>query len=276
VRWTRLLPVVAAVAVLIAGAVVYEMVIPIHHVEQARLSRLVVSTPPAGFGATPTGSAVVPTSSNPFSSFKTMAQRAPHQTGAYDVEWRGTGSSSSNLASVLVAWLPTRADAAAVEKQAVSIDLAAATFKKSFNYLPKHQFAVAGVPGAQAALFGPSKGNQGVAVAVVPDGRFVAVSFVDLTSAAKAQTEVSSLAQAEEAHLQKVGQGFTLSVTHWPLEASLIVAGITVSLAALMVLVPLGIIRARRRRRVAREAAGRRAVQGRGHKIAKHQAARSR
>jgi hypothetical protein len=235
-----------------------------------------VTTPPAGFGATPTGSAAVPTSSNPFSTFKTMAKRAPNQTGAYDVEWRGTGSSSSNLASVLVAWLPNQADAAAVAKQAVAIDLAPATFKKSFNYVPKHQFAVAGVPGVQAALFGPSKGNQGVAVAVVPDGRFVAVSFVDLTGAAQAQTEATSLAQAEDVHLQQVGQGFTLGVTHWPLEASLIVVGVTVSVAALLVLVPLGLIRARRRRRAARAAVSRRAVQGRGHKIAKHQAARSR
>ena len=76
--------------------------------DQARLSRLVVTTPPAGFGAKPTGSAAVPTSSNPFSTFKTMAKRAPNRTGAYDIEWRGTGSSSANLASVLVAWLPNR------------------------------------------------------------------------------------------------------------------------------------------------------------------------
>ena len=96
-------------------------------------------------------------------------------------------SSSSDVASVVVSWLPSRSDAAAVEKQAVSSYLPSGSFKADDSYSLKHRFAVAGVPGAGAALFGPapSKAQLGVAVAVFPEGRYVAVDFVHLTSAAR-------------------------------------------------------------------------------------------
>ncbi len=263
--------------VLILGVLVYEWSIPIRHVESSRLSRLVVTEPPAGLSVKPTSSAVVPTASVPFSAFKTAVKRSPHQSGAYDIQWPGKTSSPTDAASVQVAWLPNPSVAAAVEKQAVSADLAAGTFKAD-GYSLERRFVVAGVPGAQGAVFGPgsSKGKQGVAVAVFPEGRYAVIDLVGLASATQAQTEVTSLAEAENAHLHQVGPDFTLSVTHWPLEASLVVASGTVALAALVVLVPLGVIRTRRRQRLAREAAKKRAVQGRGRKIARHQAARSR
>jgi hypothetical protein len=277
VRWVRWLPLVGAAVVLIAGGLVYQWAIPIHHVESSRLSRLVVTKPPAGFSAKPTSSAVVPTASVPFSAFKTAAKRSPHHSGAYDIQWPGQASSPTDAASVQVAWLPSRSEAAAVEKQAVTTDLGPGTFKAD-SYTLERRFMVAGVPGAEGALFGPtpSKGKQGVAVVVFPEGRYAVIDLVALASAPQARTEVTSLAEAENAHLQQVGPDFTLSVTHWPLEASLIFAVVTVALAALVVLVPVGVIRARRRQRSAREAAKKRAVQGRGRKIARHQAARSR
>jgi Flp pilus assembly protein TadB len=179
-----------------------------------------------------------------------------------------------------------------VEKQAVSTDLAATSYQSADGYSLERRFTIAAVPGAQAAVYGPqaSKSNQsggsshtsksdqgeGVAVVVFPEGRYVVTDFVQMTSATKAQAEATSLTKAEETHLHQIGSGFTLSVTHLPLEASLIFAGVTVGVAALVVLVPLGVSRARRRQRLAREAASRRAVQGRGRKIARHQAARFR
>ncbi len=264
--------------VLIVGALAFEWSIPIHHAEQSRLSRLVVAKPPAGFNVKPTSSAVVAASSNPFSAFKTAARRSPDQSGAYAIQWPGTPSSSTNSASVVVWWLPTASDAVAVLKQAVTAELAAGSFKALDNYSLERRFAIAGVPGAQAALFGPgsAKGNGGVAAAVVPEGRYVVFDFAQMTTTLQAQTAVTALAEAEDLHLRQVGPGFTLSETHWPLEASLICAGVTVALAALLVLVPLGASRGRRRQQLAREASNRRAVKGRGHKIASRQAARAR
>jgi hypothetical protein len=280
VRWVRFLPAVGAALVLLVGALVYEWTIPVHHVEQSRLSRLVVTKPPAGFNVKPTSSQVIAASGTPFAAFKTAASRSPHRSGAYAIQWPGTTSSSTDVASVLAIWLPTTSDAAAVEKQAVSADLAATSYQSADGYALERRFTIPAVPGAQAAVYGPqsSKSNQGegVAVVVFPEGRYVVTDFVQMTSATKAQAEATSLTEAEETQLRQVGPGFTLSVTHLPLEASLIFAGLTVSLAALVVLVPLGVSRARVRQRLAREAASRRAVQGRGRKIARHQAARSR
>jgi hypothetical protein len=178
----------------------------------------------------------------------------------------------------VVSWLPSASDAAAVQKQAVSTELAAGSFKGLDNYSLERRFAIAGLPGGQAALFGPasSKASGGVAAAVVPEGRYVVFDFVQMTTIAKAQVALTALANAEDLQLRRVGQGFSLSETHWPLEASLVFVAGTVALAALVVLVPLGVRRGRQRQRSAREAASRRAVKGRGHKIAGRQAARSR
>ncbi len=221
----RFLPAVGAAVVLIVGALVYEWIIPVHHVEQSRLSQLVVTKPPAGFTVKPTSSSVIAASGTPFSVFKTAATRSPHRSGAYAIQWPGTTSSSTNVASVLAIWLPTTSDAAAVQKQAVSTDLAATSYQTADGYSLERRFAIAAVPGAQAAVYGPqspgskqsSKSNpgQGVAVVVFSEGRYVVTDFVQLTSAAQAQAEAISLTEAEQSHLRQVGSGFTLSVTHW-------------------------------------------------------------
>ena len=285
-RWARFLPAAGAALVLIVGVLVYQWTIPVHHVEQSRLSRLVVPKPPAGFSVKPTSSSTIAATGTPFAAFKTAASRSPHHSGAYAIQWPGTASSPTDAASVLAIWLPTTSDAAAVEKQAVSTDLAATSYQSADGYSLERRFTIAAVPGAQAAVYGPqsagsshkpkSTQGEGVAVVVFPEGRYVVTDFVQMTSATQAQAEATSLTEAEETHLHQIGSGFTLSVTHLPLEASLIFAGLTVSAAALVVLVPLGVSRARRRQRRAREAASRRAVQGRGRKIARHQAARFR
>ncbi len=183
-------------------------------------------------------------------------------------------SSSNDAASVLVMWLPSTKDVPAVENQAVSTYLQAGSFK-SVNYALESRFAVPAVPGARGAIFGPAKGTLGLAVAVVPEGRFLVVDFAQQNGATNAQHSVVSLSQAQQARLRQVGSSFSLGVTTHPLEASLIFAGVAVSLAALVILVPLSIGLARRRRRLAQDALARRTVQGRGRKIARHHAARS-
>lgn len=274
-HWKRVVPAAAAVVVLAGAAVVYEQTIPIHHVERARLSTLVVPAP-TGFKAKPASASEVVASSSPFAAVKAAAKRSPNSTGSYSVQWSGS-TASSDISSLLVSWLPTGSDAAAVQRQAVSSYLSTGSFKSN-GYTLQHRLALPGLVGAAAATFGPpsGKGTERLSVAAVPEGRFEVVAFAQQTGAVKSEATLTSLAKSEAAHLRAAGSGFTLGVTTWPVAASLIFWGVAAALAGLIVLVPMGVGRARRRRRLAREASAKRAVQGRGRKVAKHQAARSR
>jgi hypothetical protein len=269
-------PAAGAVLVLVVAAIGYELYIPIHHVERARLSRLAVIPPPAGFKAKPANASELAAADNPFAAFKTAASHSPNATGAYSVHWSDSAS-TSDIAQLLVAWLPSTADAAAVAKQATTTYLAPTSFKTD-SYTLLGRLTVPGVPAAAGASFGPapSKGTERLSVATFQDGRFVVVDYVQQSGADKASAAAVALAQAESARLKTVGSGFTLRVTSWPLVASLIYAGVAVAIAVLVIVVPLGLARSRRHQRLARQAMARRAVQGRGHKIAKHQAARPR
>jgi hypothetical protein len=274
VRAVRFVPAVGVVVILAVAAIGYERYIPIHHVQRARLARLVVASPGAGFTAKPAATNEVPASSSPFAALKTAATRSPNSTGAYSVEWTGA---SSSIASVLVSMLPSRSSAAAVAAQATTAYLGAASFKSN-NYVLAGRLAVPEVTGAQGATYRPTsaKATTRLAVAVFQVDRYVVVEFAQRSNAAAADSTVTGLAQAEAQHLRQVGSGFSLVVTTWPTAASLIYGGVTLAIAVLTLIVPVGVTRGRRRRRLAREAMARRALQGRGRKIAKHQAARRR
>jgi hypothetical protein len=276
VRAVRVVPAVGAVVVLAVAAIGYDRFIPIHHVQRPRLAHLVVTNPGPPFAAKPASSNEVPASSNPFAAYKTAAKRAPNSTGAYSVGWTGSAS-SSDVASVVVSLLPSKSDATSVEAQAPTTYLGATSFKSN-SYALVGPLAVPAVTGAQGATFRPTsaKGTPRLVVVVFQMGRYVVVDFVQRTGATAAQASATSLAQAEAQHLRQVGSGFSLVVTTWPTDASLIYGGVAVAIALITVVVPVGVSRGRRRRRLAREAVARRAVQGRGRKIAKHQAVRRR
>lgn len=275
-RWARVVPAAGALLVLVLAAVGYELYIPVHHVERGRLSRLAVTAAPAGFKAKPTASSEVSAADNPFAAFKTAAGHSPNATGAYSVQW-SDAASTNDTAQLLVSWLPSAADATAVVKQATTTYLSPTSFKTD-SYTLLSRLTVPAVPGAAGATFGPapSKGTERLSVAAFQDGRFVVVGYVQQSGAAKSGSSAVALAQAESARLKAVGTGFTLRVTSWPVVASLIYAGVAVAIAALVIVVPFGLARSRRHRQLARQAMARRAVRGHGHKIAKHQAARSR
>ncbi len=275
-RWVRVVPAVAVVIVLVVAFIGYERYIPIHHVERGRLSRLVVTAPPAGFKAKP-AVAEIAASSSPYAALKTAAAHSPNATGSYSAQWTGSAA-STDVASLLASWLPNAADAATVQRQAAASYLAPGSFKTDSYTLLSH-FSVPKVAGAEGVTFGPAAAKGAtprLAVVVFRQGRTVVLDYAQRNSPAQAVATATALAQVENTHLQQVGSTFTLKVTHYPLVASLIYAGVAVALVALVVLVPIGVSRGRRHRRLAREAAARRALQGRGHKIAKHQAARHR
>jgi len=271
--------VVGAVVVLTVAAIGYEQYIPIHHVERARLSRLVVDRPPSGFQVKPTSSAEVSAASNPFATVKAAAKRSPNSTGSYSIDWATTGSSTDG-ASVLVSLLPSGSDAAAVQAEAVKAYLAAGSFKSN-NLSFEGSFSVPSPSDADTAAFTSTssksqKSEQKVAVVVFREDRVVLVEFAQENTVAKAEAGATSLAGAEFEHLRQLGSGFSLVVTNWPLEASLIYAAVVVAIVAAMFSAAPVVNRNRRRRRLAQEAAARRQIRGRGRKIAKNQAARRR
>jgi hypothetical protein len=274
-RWERILPAVAAVVVLVLAGIGYKLFIPVHHVERGRLAGLVVSHPPAGFTAKPASSSQVTAASNPFAEVKAAAKRSPNATGSYSVEWTATGS-SSNGASILVSMLPTESDAVTVLRQAAQGYLKSTSFK-SESYPFAGNFNVSGLPGAGAALYkvDPTKGDQRLAVVAFRQSRFVAVEFVQQDSPAAAQAAAGTLARDERSHLQQVESGFSLVDTTYPTAASVILGVVAVLLAAGLVVVPPAMRRGRRIQDERRAASARRQVRGRGHKIARHQAARS-
>jgi hypothetical protein len=263
--------------VLIVAAVGYVVLIPIHHVERARLSRLVVTRPVSGFKVKPTSSSQLAAASSPFAEVKTAAKKSPNSTGSYSIQWAATSSSSAG-ASLLASLLPSGSDANAVQAEAAKSYLAAASFK-SESFTSEARLSVPSVAGAEAATFAPtsSKVHEGLGVVEFRVDHIVVVVIVAQQSTpAAAGASAVSLANAEYEHLRQLGSGFSLTVTTWPLVASLIYGGVTLAIVAGLLLAPATVGRGRRRRVLAREEAARRELRGRGRKIAKHQAARRR
>ena len=275
-RWVRVVPVVGAVVVLGVAAVGYEKYIPIHHVDRALLSRLVVARPPTGLVVKPIDAAEVPASSNPFTAFKSAAKRSPNSTGSYSVDWSATGSSSDG-ASLLVSLFPSEADAVAAEAQAMKTYLTSGGFKSN-GYVLAGRFSVPSLPGSGAAAFKSTaaKSDSHLAAVTFRLDRVVVIESVQESSAAPAQAVATSLAQTESAHLRQLGSGFSLKFTTRPLAASLIYGAVAIGIGIVIVSTPPLVSRNRRRRLRAQEAAAQRELRSRGRKIARHQAARRR
>jgi hypothetical protein len=274
VRWVRFVP--AAVVLIVAG-IGYWQFIPITHVERARLSKLVLARPTAGFKTKPSGSTQVAASSSPFATVKTASKRSPSSTGSYAIEWAGSGS-SSDVASMLVSMLPSGSDASAVDAEAKKSYLSDQSLQ-SDSYSLEGRFAVASVPGAKAATFAKASptGGMRVSAVVFRVGSFVVVELVQTAGASgSAQAHVISLGRAEYQHLRQLGSGFSLVQVSRPLGASLIYVTVAVVLAVATFFAPIVVRRIGRRRRLAREAAARREILQRGRKIVKRQARRRR
>jgi hypothetical protein len=273
-RAGRLLAPGAAAVVVLLAVVGYFMFVPLHRLERGRLSQVAAIAAPSGFTPKPTNTSEQQASGIPFKELQAAAKKSPSSTGAWSVEWTGA-KSAGDIASLLAMMLPSRADAATVRSQAASYYVSPDSLSSDdYKYLTS--FTVPSLTGAQAALFKPATGTQLLAVSVFQDGRYVAVTYGDTGSAAQAEATASSLARSEAAHLKTLGQGLSLRVTRWPLVASLVWWAVAVALAAALVVGPGLVGRARRRRRLAREAAARRSLAVRGSKIVKRQRARLR
>ena len=276
VPWMRKVAVAVAAIVAVLAIVGYFIVIPSDHTQRSRLAKLVVTTPPAGFTAKPSGSGEMAATANPFAAAKAAAKKSPNSTGSYSIAWNGT--TAANSLSLLVTMLPSTAEATTVLSQATTTYLQANSFtKEKFSLL--HQFSVATPAGTTAATYTSSAAQT--AVVAYRSGGVVVVIFAEETKAAPAEQAATALAASESDQLQKIGSAVVLHWTTWPLVASLVYFVVALALVALIVGVPffgvpLFAERARRLQRERRERERRRAFHSSGSKIAKRQASRRR
>jgi len=272
-RWAA----AGALFVLVAG-LVFDQWIVRSRPDQARVARLVVPAAPAGFAQKPATSTGVNPTSSPFASVRTIAHKAPSQTGGWGVSW-DVPKSSNDSASLLVTYLPTPADAATVEKDAETQFLGSNSFQ-SESYTLVGPVTVAGVPGAKGAVFkaAGTATTPPVAAVVFSYGRAqVLIIMGRAGTPAEAGAAAAALARAEYGHLQHELAGFRMGeATNVPPVASILYWGVLAVVVALAVLIPFGIRRRRRHRAEERRRIAAQQQQLRGSKIARRQASRRR
>lgn len=238
-----------AVLVLAAAGITYQFVVPVHDVVRGRLARLVVSKPglPA-FAKTHPQTGQPDDTQTGLSTVTAAAKKSPDHAGVYSIEW---SPSQTSGAAVIAFLLPSDSAASSTLGEIRSHQLASGAY--SSNSMSRTStFAVAGVPGSHGSVFSPDakapKGTPTLSVVALQAGRLVAVEEVIGTSS-NAKPWSQQLASAEYAHLRGAEPGFTLSVTRYPLVATIVWAAGAVVLAAIAALAPLLWARRRDKRR---------------------------
>jgi hypothetical protein len=189
----------------------------------------------------------------------------------YSIAWDGKKTQFG--ASLQVSVLPSVSQASDVLEQTVKGSLASGSYT-SLSYRYHGTFTPVGVPGAQGAVYlSTAKGNEPLAVYVERFDNAVVIGFAsESVTLSQSESDVSSLAQSEYKIPGERVPGFSLVATSWPATPSLIWLFATAGVVLLVVLVPLTVVRRKRRRLAARQAVARRQLQGRGSKIARRQA----
>jgi hypothetical protein len=239
--------VLRAMAVLAVAAVAYAFVVPTGHVVRTRLSRLVLTkSSVAAFDKAKPQAGQQDDTQTGIAALTTAAKRSPNQTGLYSIEWSPSDNSGAGIIAFL---LPSESDARTALSQIRAQQLGADSY--SSNSLSRAStYAVPGVPGSYAAVYRPSAkdaGSPSLAVTVFRYGRVVAVSEA-ASPGSTAQSAANTMTTGEYGNLRRVGTGFSLSVTRYPVVAtSLWIVGAVV-LAAIAAMAPV----ARRRRALRR------------------------
>ena len=237
--------------VLVVAAVAYQLVVPTVHVARARLARLVLAKPGvAAYDKTTPQAGEQNDTQTGIAALTTAAKRSPHQTGLYSIEWSPTDSSGAGNIAFL---LPSDSAASTALSQIRAQQLAAGSY--SSNSLTRAStYAVPGVPGSYAAIYRPAAKDAAtvpsLAVTVFRYGRVVALSEA-AAPGSTAQPAANAITVGEYGNLRRLGTGFSLSVTRYPVVATTLWVVAAVVVAAMVALVPV----ARRRRAQRRQRA---------------------
>jgi hypothetical protein len=238
-----------AVVVLVVAGIGYQLVVPTTPTVRHRLSRLVVaSTGVATFAGRPTTSASEPSTTAAVAAVEAAAKAHPSATGIWLSSWTTKVSTQDGLA-MAVFLLPDAATAAKARSQLQSTQLSAAAFQSS-GLVRSAQFTPSGIPGAAGAVYTPAKAAKApgqAALTIWQQGRTVVLVEVALVAGAP-QAMVTTASQTEATNLDRELPGFSLTVTHYPMTASIVwIAG---SLLILLLAAggPLAVRRRRARR----------------------------
>jgi hypothetical protein len=243
--------VLRAVVVLVVAGVTYQLVVPTTDVVRGRLARLVITKPGvAAYDKAKPQAGEQNVSQTGIGALTVAAKRSPKQTGLYSIEWSPSTTSAAGIVAFL---LPSDSDARTAMSQIRAQQLAAGSH--SSNSLTRQStYAVSGVPGSYAAVYRPPAKDAGslpsLGITVFRSGRVVAVSEA-ISTGSSARPAADTITRAEYANLLRVGPGFSLSVTRYPVVATTLWVVGAIVLAAIAALAPI----ARRRRAVRRKQA---------------------
>lgn len=245
--------------VVVAAAAVYVFALPSTHVNRHLLANLAIRNPHvAVLGTKPVSAAPVSTTTSSISVLKKDARRDPDETGIYETEWTGSGSSAQNDAGLLIEVLPNVADAVTTlrasvqqfEKPPAAQAGETVTFVSHF-----HVPSTAATGNIYAIAASSSSGaHTGFAyTAAFRVDRAVVVELLELARASASPVAAQRIAGAEAALLATDAASFSMVQTTRPLLGTVLVGVGALVAAAAAYFLPEWVVA----RRAAREARAR-------------------
>jgi hypothetical protein len=244
-----------AVVILVAAAVVYELVIPYTHIDRTRLAQLVPTTSGlATFAKTTPQAEEQNDGQSALAAVAGAAKTSPSRTGIYSIVW---SASQTSLAGIIAFLLPDVATAQAASSQIRSQQMGVTTYATD-SLDRKSTGSVAGVPGSYTATYEPSaqapKGTPSLEVTEFLYGRIDSLTEA-VGTASSVSGDAASLTAGEYALLERQGGQVGLTVKEYPVGLTAGWAAGAVVLAAAFALSPVLRRRRAEKRRLAFEAA---------------------
>ncbi len=244
-----------AVVLLVAAAVVYELVIPSTHIDRTRLARLVPTTSGlAAFAKTTPQAGEQNDGQSGLAAVMGAAKTSPSRTGVYSVVW---SASQTSLAGVIAFLLPDVASAQAAVTQIRSQQMGVTTYATD-SLVRNSTGSVVGVPGSYTATYQPAaqapKGTPYLQVTEFLYGRVDSVSEA-VGAPSSVGADAASLTAIEYTLLKRQGGQVSLTIKEYPVALTAGWAIGAVVLAAAFALMPVLRRRRAETRRLAYEAA---------------------
>jgi hypothetical protein len=253
------------------GFAIFIPVTHITHINESRLSSLVLQhSGISDLSSKPENSALLAPATDEFSALRAAEASQPDATGGWSILWGGTKTNIGDYAELLVAQLPSTADARAVLANMKMKYLSPSAWSsESFKRISS--FVLAFPPGAGGAIFTKPK-TKVIPAATLTTIAFsfdhaAVLDFVELPSASR--SAAVGLAKREFALLRSVEPGFSFTRTVVPMVTVVVYWVVAVILAGATLAVPAFVVEERNSRAARLEARRRRQQQLRGTKARK-------
>jgi hypothetical protein len=268
-RLVARIPLLMVALVIVFSAIGYVMFVQDSHIDQRRLSALVIEqTGVKALKPKPANAQLVPPAKSQFAAMKKAAQIDPSQTGGFGKEWSGS-SASGDAATQLIELLPSSAQAETVRSEAVANYTDSKSLKAADTTVTS-RFTLPTVSGSVGVTLDTAKSSTTAAstgiVIVYRIGRAVAVEYVQSATGGLTRADATRMAKAEHALLERKEADFTMVVTSRPFWSSAIYVLATFVVAGMILIIPEWVGRRRIRRQARRDAQARYEYRARGGK----------